>query len=418
MALKIDGDEVKSIKALVVSLNGVFKIIDEKLDGLVDSIKTLSDEQILGAVKGAKDTADAALAIATENKKAIHQVNDKIEYFSELVEEENLKLKQKLNHLENYSRRDNLVIRGIAETKDEVCETIVKNFCKDKMKLDSVFIDSIKIVRCHRLGERQHGKPKWIRPIIVRFYNFGDRQQVWGARSKLAGTPYGVTENFTGETEYNRKRLYPIFKAAKKMQKYEKKVYMYEDTLILNNIRYTVKDLDNLPEDVHPKKFCSKRNDTTEVFGGILSEHSTLSNWSPSQIQYKNNVYVNLEQAYMHIKALENGDNAAAQKIQYTKDPREIKRVGSKLAVYDNEKWNTIRHGVMHDLVKAKFMQNDDMARELIQTGNRKLGETGKGSDYAIGVTFTHPNVLDPTVWTSASELGKTLEAVRDELQA
>ena len=64
------------------------------------------------------------MAIATENKKAIHQVNrkmfydnGKIEYFSGLVKEENLKLKQKLNHLENYSRRDNLVIRGIAETK-------------------------------------------------------------------------------------------------------------------------------------------------------------------------------------------------------------------------------------------------------------------------------------------------------------
>ena len=87
---------MKSIKALVVSLNGVFKIIDEKLDGLVDSIKILSDEQILGEVKGAKDTADAALAIATENKKAIRQVNDKIEYLSELFEEENLKLKQNL----------------------------------------------------------------------------------------------------------------------------------------------------------------------------------------------------------------------------------------------------------------------------------------------------------------------------------
>ena len=95
-----------------------------------------------------------------------------------------------------------------------------------------------------------------------------------------------------------------------------------------------------------------------------------------------------------------------------TKDPREIKRIGSKLAVYNNEKWNTIRH------VKAKSMQNEEMARELIQTGNRKLGETGKGSDYTIAVPFTHPNVLDPTVWTAASELGKTLEAVRDELQA
>ena len=94
---------------------------------------------------------------------------------------------------------------------------------------------------------------------------------------------------------------------------------------------------------------------------------------------YNNNLYVKLEQAYMHIKALENSDNAAARKIRYTKDPREIKHIGSKLAVYDNEKWNTIRHGVIHDLVKAKFMQNDDMAQELIRTGNRKLVETGNG---------------------------------------
>ena len=164
MTLKIDGDEVKSIKALVVSLNGIFKIIDEKLDGLADSIKTLSDEQILGALNSAKDTADAALAIATENKRAIHEAIDKIEYFSQLVEEENLKLKQKLNHLENYSRRDNFVIRGVAETKDEVCEDVVKKFCKDQLKLDSVFLDSIKVVRCHRLGEKPHGKAKWIRP--------------------------------------------------------------------------------------------------------------------------------------------------------------------------------------------------------------------------------------------------------------
>ena len=53
------------------------------------------------------------------------------------------------------------------------------------------------------------------------------------------------------------------------------------------------------------KKFCTKSNNTTEVFGGILSEHSTFSNWPPSQIEYNSNVYVNLEQAYMHIKALE-----------------------------------------------------------------------------------------------------------------
>ena len=138
---------------------------------------------------------------------------------------------------------------------------------------------------------------------------------------------------------------------------------MYEDTLVLNNIRYTVNDLDKLPEDVHPKKFCTKSNDTTEVFGGILSEHSTFSNWSPSQIKYNNHVYINLKQVYMHVKALEISDNAAARKICYTKDPREIKRIGSNLTVKNDEKWNTIRHGVMHNLVKAKFMQNNERHR-------------------------------------------------------
>ena len=111
----------------------------------------------------------------------------------------------------------------------------------------------------------------------------------------------------------------------------------------------------------------------------------TTIDWSPSQIKYNNQVYVNLEQAYMHVKALENGDDAAARQSRYTKDPREIKRIGSNLTVHNKEKWDTIRHGVMHDLVKAKFMQNDDIAQELIQTGNRKLGETGKGSDTQSG---------------------------------
>ena len=405
MAHEINSDDVKSIKALITSLNNIFKTFDEKLD------------RILGVVNDATNAADAAQAMAAENKKSIDEITEKVEYLSDVMIEENVKLKQKITHLENYSRRDNLTIGGIPETKDEICEAVVKRFCKEKLKLDTAFVDSIRIVRCHRLGERPQGNAKWTRPIIVRFYNFGDRQQVWSARSKLAGTSFGVAENFTGETEYNRKKLYPIFKAAKKMQKYENKVYMYEDTLVINNIRYTVNDLDNLPDDVHPKKFCTKSNDTTEVFGGILSEYSVLSNWSPSKIEYNNHVYVNLEQAYMHVKAMENGDFVAARKIRYAKDPREIKRIGSNLTMNNKEKWETIRHGVMHDLVKAKFMQNNEMAQELIQTKNRKLGETGKGSDYAIGIPFTHPRVLDSTVWTAASELGKTLEAVRDELR-
>ena len=116
--------------------------------------------------------------MAAENQKSIDEITENVEYVSDLIVEENVKLKQKITHLENYSRRDNLTIRRIPETKDEVCKTVVKTFCKDKLKLDTAFVDSIKIVRCHRLGERQQGNVKWTRPIILHFYNFGDRQKV------------------------------------------------------------------------------------------------------------------------------------------------------------------------------------------------------------------------------------------------
>ena len=182
MAHEINSDDVKSIKALITSLNNIFKTFDEKLD------------RILGVVNDANNAADAAQAMAAENKKSIDEITEKVEYLSDVMIEENVKLKQKITHLENYSRRDNLTIRGIPETKDEICEAVVKRFCKEKLKLDTAFIDSIRIVRCHRLGERPQGNAKWTRPIIVRFYNFGDRQQVWSARSKLAGTSFGVAE--------------------------------------------------------------------------------------------------------------------------------------------------------------------------------------------------------------------------------
>ena len=134
MAHEINSDDVKSIKALIASLNTIFKTFDEKLD------------RILGVVNNANNAADAAQAIAAENKKSIDEITEKVEYLSDVMVEENVKLKQKITHLENYSRRDNLTIGGIPETKDEICEAVVKTFCKDKLKLDTAFVDSIKIV--------------------------------------------------------------------------------------------------------------------------------------------------------------------------------------------------------------------------------------------------------------------------------
>lgn len=75
------------------------------------------------------------------------------------------------------------------------------------------------------------------------------------------------------------------------------------------------------------------------------------------------------------------------------------------------------RSGIMLNLVRAKFTQNADKQQELLNTGNRTLGETGKDRIYAVGLPFTHPNILNKDAWTAESKLGKALETVRAELR-
>ena len=63
-----------------------------------------------------------------------------------------------------------------------------------------------------------------------------------------------MSENFSAETEYNRRKLYPLFRTAKKMPAYENNVFMVEDVLFVKNTRYTVDTLDQLPGDLQEVK--------------------------------------------------------------------------------------------------------------------------------------------------------------------
>lgn len=251
----------------------------------------------------------------------------------------------------------------------------------------------------------------------MRFYNFKLRQTVWSQRGELANSGLIMSENFSGDTEYTRKKIYPIYRAARNMPQYNKKVSMVEDTLILNNKRFTVNNLDDLPEELLPKNHCYRSDDNTLVFGGTLSEYCGFSNWSKSDINYNNQAYTLLEQGYMHIKATESGDTAAACKILCSTDPREIKKIGSEVNMKDIKKWDAMREGVMLNLVRAKFTQNEHLKQELLATGDKKLGESGRDRVYSVGLPLTHPRILDVGSWTAPSKLGTALETVRTELR-
>ena len=195
------------------------------------------------------------------------------------------------------------------------------------------------------------------------------------------------------DTEFNRRKLYPIFRLAKSMDKYKKQVYLNEDTLYVNNIY--VDTIGNLPNDLHPKRLCGKVNEKCLVFGGMYYEYSKHSNWSESRFTFKERRFECIKQGYIYNKAMINNEPEPARKICYTTDPREIKRLGSSVSVTNGNEWNNLKKTLMLELVRAKYTQNEDLKQILLATGNLKIRETGRYSFFSIGLPLTHPDVLN-----------------------
>ena len=68
---------------------------------------------------------------------------------------------------------------------------------------------------------------------MTRFEKFGAKQTVWNARQKLANSGCIMLEFFSKITDYNRNKLYPIYKHAKNSPVYAKKVSRKEDNFLL-----------------------------------------------------------------------------------------------------------------------------------------------------------------------------------------
>ena len=143
----------------------------------------------------------------------------------------------------------------------------------------------------------------------------------------------------------------------------------------------------------------------------MYDEHSS------SSFNYEGIMYANLEQAYMYHKSVENNDVATARAIRYTVNPHDIKALGSSVKVIDHNQWDNMKAGLMVNLVRAKFTQNNNLKKMLMDTKDKQLGETGRDHFFSIGLPLTWKDVLDTSKWTGANHLGLALQTVRDELR-
>lgn len=98
-------------------------------------------------------------------------------------------IENKIDELENRSRRFNVLFYGIAdgglsESWDTV-QKIVTDFCQNQLQLAVT-----SIARAHRLG---HFSPDKTRPITVKFFDDKEVEAIIGRGSRLKNTSYGFS---------------------------------------------------------------------------------------------------------------------------------------------------------------------------------------------------------------------------------
>nr|XP_037289276.1 uncharacterized protein LOC119182480 [Rhipicephalus microplus] len=111
---------------------------------------------------------------------------------------------QRLRELENRSRRNNLLVFGVKEgspeSESDLKVSVVDNIFGKKL---NVHVKTIE--RIHRLGKQ---RPGHIRPVIMRFYDFKEKDAILRNCSKLKGTSISVSNDYSKETVAVRKKLW------------------------------------------------------------------------------------------------------------------------------------------------------------------------------------------------------------------
>ena len=142
------------------------------------------------------ESLDALSKKIDELETEIKNKDEKIQLLEnrvEILEEEKESQGKEIDDLEQYSRRNCLLLHGVVETNAECTDDIIIKTCAEELGID---VKQEDLDRSHRLGKvkRNDNKP---RPIIVKFARYAVRNKVFSNKKKLKGKKLLITESLT-----------------------------------------------------------------------------------------------------------------------------------------------------------------------------------------------------------------------------
>lgn len=372
------------------------------------------------SIKAFNDVVESLEAAHAQISKLKDHLEDKFGFEDTLerriatLEAENKEIKTFASDLEDYvlnldssTRKRNLVISGMSESKGESPDSLLIRVFKFLMAyVNTLELSDIDCV--YRLG-KQGGRN---RPILCKFVKEKVRNAVAAIKMNLndedAEKKIYLNDDLPQLINDRRADFRTIVKLAKSKNV---PVSMTNSKITVNNVTYSHKNLDCLPSGL---KLEDAR--MIQVKGGIafFTSHDWASNFYPAPIEVLGNHFLTSEQAYQYSKAIRLGDPQTAEMILRAKSPKEAKFLGN--GVEHKDKWDDDKIDVMRHVITEKFKQHKDLRDKLLATGQENLIEASLDSFWGAKATLTSKSIKNGT-WTGANTLGKIIAEVRQELR-
>nr|XP_054926133.1 uncharacterized protein LOC129384598 isoform X2 [Dermacentor andersoni] len=185
--------------------------VDEMFQRLIEGQKDIRSR--LEATERALGNFGDRLNKIEANIKDLQMKTDGIDNISKAlngVQDALTRHQDRLDDLEDRSRRSNLIVFGVKEDPIE-SESDLRRKVIDDLFSAKLGVQCSSVARIHRLGKSSSN-----RPVIMYFQDYREKQAVWSNVSKLKGKNIRIDNDYCAETLCKRKHLWQSAKLEKK----------------------------------------------------------------------------------------------------------------------------------------------------------------------------------------------------------
>lgn len=145
---------------------------------------------------------------------------------------------------------------------------------------------------------------------------------------------------------------------------------------------------------------------------------SCFSQWWKAKFRVDAEDYCCMEQYMMAEKARLFGDKEIEEQIMECMEPGKIKAYGRKVKGFQEDIWNICKYSIVLNGNYYKFMQNPELKKFLLNTGNKILIEASPYDGiWGIRMSAEEKEIENPMKWKGKNLLGFALMEVRDEIK-